>query len=104
MEPASRPAVGLGRGPTGGPWLDVVDVTVGGGDVAELVEALPVPQLHGPSRCAIEHLRVTPTSITRLGPSKTSRSTQAWSNHGRRLPGVTTVPSASSQIIAANVS
>jgi len=50
VKATGHPAVGLGGEPAGGPGLDVVDLAPVGGQVAELMEALPVPHLHRPSR------------------------------------------------------
>src|SRR4051812_49885277 len=47
VEAAGRSAVVLGGEAARRVGLDVVDLTVGGGDVTEGVEALPVPDLHG---------------------------------------------------------
>src|SRR5436309_4231459 len=49
VEAASQSPVVLGGQSAGGPGLDVVDLTVVGGNVAELVEALAVSDLHGPA-------------------------------------------------------
>src|SRR5438270_888359 len=54
VEVAGRPAVVLCGGAIGGVGLDVVDLTVVGRCVAELVEALAVAYLHGSAGCASE--------------------------------------------------
>jgi hypothetical protein len=50
VEPARRPPVVLGGRPSRRPGLDVVDLAVLGGDVAQLVEAFAVAHLDRPSR------------------------------------------------------
>ena len=67
-------------------------------NVAGGMEALPLHASTDSRVAPVNSLRRTPMLLTRSGPSKTSRWTDAWPNHGTRLPDVTTVPEPSSQV------
>jgi hypothetical protein len=100
---AGQPAVVLDGGPAGRVRLHVVDLAVLGGNLAELMEALPVAHLDARRVAPVKMRRRTPRFLTRSRPSNTTRSTHAWSSQRARLPGLTTVPSASSQMRPAKV-
>jgi hypothetical protein len=103
VEGAVELAVVLAGGAASGPGVDVVALAALGWFVAAGEAAVAVADLEGAAEGAGEPA-ACPMLMIRSGPSKMMRSMSAWSSRGATVPGVRTVPSASSQTRPVKVS
>jgi hypothetical protein len=104
VEPAGHPAVVIDGARAGGSGLDVVDMAIAGRFVAELVEALPVPDLDRPAGGPGEHAPAQADVSDAVGPVDHDPLHPRLAEPGQRRPGGYDAASAGSQIRPAKLS